>query len=355
MKKRVFQLFTIENGILLPTPVLEYIAGRFTDVESLRGLLRRCKAKFATPSLSMAQVLEVSNQKEGSRFDITSFKFAAADLNTAFQTLYLHVGATATQISLLKDGVEQLIFGLFFRDRGGRYALEDEHDVIELDLSGVEDEAFLFDNMFVGLVGAKAGIFVVKRIVLPKFPVVPPHVGSAKICIFSCYSGDAAFVRDVLARESPDLCVISAEEEKGHEFEGACANITICPSRAQCEFLPARFGSVSNPLVLEAVGNQIAFLDYNMFEQRKTGVSFNGADVEAFVRAVISQGSLCPFAGSNLSVPVFPNVFVIAQDFQPLVTDVDGVKVVSLPPVKNGYFGVLDFSQSLFEVRRVSR
>ncbi|ELA42268.1 uncharacterized protein VICG_00667 [Vittaforma corneae ATCC 50505] len=365
MKKEVFRLFTIENGIMLSAPVLEYISNNFKDIDSIHALLKSFQARFNTASLSLDQVKELSmqpNNKSGkerafNNLELKTFKYCSVDFYKCFQDLSLRLRVNAISLSLLQEGVEKVIFGIFSRSRNGKYLIEDDYDVIEVDLSDVQSDGFLFENMFVGLKGIKSGDFKVKELILPKYPVHIPSnnlelIKNAKICVFGCFDGEFEFVKTVLSIETPDFCIVSVKNSiNGSAFEELCSNVIICPSRFDAEYIPFNLNNISNPFLINIFNNLIGFIDYNLFEHRKNGMVFNNNHIESFLKSILSQGSICPFAGSDFSVPYFPSIMIISQDFHPLVLDVEGIKFISLPPVKEKCYAVLDFNNDLFEVK----
>lgn len=361
MKKQIFQLFTIENRILLPAPVLNYISEHFKDMESVKTLLQLCKSKLNTSLLSMEQLLEISTQKnkETPQFELKTFKYMPRNFIQCFQTLKSFLPTPSHPISLLKDESDQVIFGLFTKAINGKYSLEDEHDVIELDLEDVENECFIFENMFLAFRGTKTETFKVREAILPRFPVYSTpinlkHPRNSKICVVGGFDDEFEHLKKIIQAESPDLCIVSAKSDsiKNIISEISC-NVIVCPSKSACDHIPFSFKNVSNPHIIEVPGNLLGFIDYNVFDHRRDGLFFNCNSMESFLQSVISQGSICPFSGSDFAMPRFPNFFVISQDSHPVVIDVNNIKIMSIPRVREGYFAVLDFGNSIFEIRSV--
>jgi len=361
MKKQIFNLFTLENGIRLSAPVLDYISDHFTEMESVNTLLKLCKAKFNTSSLSMEQLMEISllKTKETTQFELRKFKYMERNFAKSFQALRDRLGVTPHPISSLCNDTVQVIFGVFFKGINGQYSLEDDHDTIELELSKVENACFVFENMFVGLRGFKTDIFNVVEVILPRFPVFSPLASfsrskSPKVCVVGCLKGELSVLRSLILAERPDLCIVSSMSDINMaELDGVCENVIVCASRDCCDYVPFGLNGVSNPFFIEIGGNLLGFIDYNLFEHRRDGIFFNSSSMEAFIRSLISQGSICPFSGSDFPTACFPNFLIVSQDSHPVVVDVDGVKVMSISPIKDGYFGVLDFAESSFDVRMV--
>ncbi|KAM0681353.1 hypothetical protein GINT2_000553 [Glugoides intestinalis] len=360
MKKEIYQLLTIENGIRLSTVVLNYLSENLRDIAELTALLKLFKAQYNTDSISLDQIKNLSIQKketQSSLFNVKSFKYIQKDLAKEFERVKSNLSLQITPISLLESNTKQVIFGIFFKGKDGRYAIEDDYDIIELDLSNVKADVFLFEDMFVCLKGVKSSDFCVDEVILPPCSIYNSTNGflkdiGLKICAFGSFNDEIDFVRSVLINKTPDICLISCSNPfDSSSISDICPNIIVCSSSTDKSYLPSQVQQISNPYLIETFKHLICFLDADVFENRKTGLFFNENHMEAFLRTLASQQSLCPFSGSDLYVPYFPNIMIIAQDSYPVVLDVDGIKFMNLPPVKDHYFAFLDFSNNLFEIK----
>lgn len=375
MKKEIYELFTLENGIILSQAVLDYISKNYTDSSSLQSLLASFKSKFGnTSSISISQIESISQrgkddstQKRNNTFNIKTFKFLQKDFNRRFHELKQ---PTAVPISFLKEE-SALIFGLFFKNKSGTFSLEDDFGVIELEMSDVQNEIFLFEYIFVGVIGKKEfSKFKVKEFILPKVNVSSNNTFlqdvDMKICIFGSISDIVqqsipesmvddtdSVMKSIIKKEQPDVCIISTDRAKDDiktiarsiisATDEIQCNVVLCSTRKSSKYLPM---DENNPFILETFNNSIGFVDFNVFEERKRGVLIshdaNRCPVELFLKSMFSQKTLVPFSGSDLPVEKYPNILVVSQDFQPLVAEVDGIKFMSLPAMKEGYYGVID-------------
>lgn len=360
MKREIYRLFTIENGIRLSTAVLDYLSTNFKDLAGLASLLKSFKAQYSTDSISLDQIKNLSIQKsttQSSLFNVKSFKYIQKDLCKEFERVKSNLNLQITPISLLEKDTSQVIFGIFFKGKDEKYAIEDDYDIIELDLSNIKADVFLFENMFVCFKGTKAVDFLVSDIILPSCNIYKNTNGflkdiGLKICAFGSFNDEIDFVRTVLENETPDICLISSSNTfDASSISDLCQNIILCSSRTDHSYLPSQLQNVSNPYLIETFKHLIGFLDADAFENRKTGLFFNENHMESFLRTFSSQQSIFPFSGSDLYVPYFPNIMIISQDSYPIVVDIDGIKFMSLPPVKDGYFAFLDLSNNLFEIK----
>lgn len=365
MKKEIFQMFTIDNGIRLSAPVLEYISNNFKDIESVQDLLDSFKANFDTPSISLDQIKELNEQKisgggkDGGRviFELKMFRHQPINFHRRFLDLTSRLSVKPMPVSFLQEGVERKIFGIFFRNRNGKFTIEDDYGTINVDLSDVQSDGFLFDNVIVGMKGIKSGDFKVKELFWPKIPVYSPPTSlelckNAKMCVFGCFNGESEFIKTVLSIESPELCIVSVKEDADpRAVKDIFPKVIICPTRFDREYIPFRQNNASNPFVITVFNHLIGFIDYNLFEHRRSGLVFNENNLESFLRAVFSQGAICPFGGSDFFMPAFPNIMIVSQNFHPLVLDIEGFKFVSLPPIQERCYAVLDFNNGIFEVK----
>lgn len=362
MKKEIFQLFTIENGILLSNQALEYISTNFSDINSLEKLLKSCKLKFNSSSISLEQIKEIVSQKtaEQNLIEIKTFKYHPRELLKDFTKISGTINLNITPISILQEDVEEIIFGLFYKNSNGKYLLEDDHNLIEIDLKNVKNDVFLFENMFVGLKGVKQECFKVNEIILPPLNVHsllsdPKIYKNSKICVFGCYNSEESIIKRAILTESPDFCIISTKNEIDlSNLKDLCPNLIQCPSRQSCKYIPVSSNNISNPFLFEIFNNLVGFIDFNLFDYRKDGLFLNNKPIESFLRSVFSQGTICPFSGSDFSIPEIPNVLIISQDFHPLVLKVEGITFMSLPPVGENSYALLDFENDIYEVKYIN-
>lgn len=184
------------------------------------------KSKFNTSSLDMDQVM-TNKGDEAAPYSIRTFKYTQRCYPDDFEHYKSLVNRELVPISTLDAGVDSTIFGILYRNRLGAYVLEDDHDVIEVVFDSASSEAFVFENMFLGLSGAKIqklehipcdeahSVFAVAEIVLPAFSARSSENSfldkrKKKICIFASYDNHKAFVESVLERERPDIVIVSA-------------------------------------------------------------------------------------------------------------------------------------------------
>lgn len=358
MKKEIYKLFTLENGVVMTMPVLSHLSKCIKDAESLWSFFSCFKSRFNTSTIDLGQIEQILTRAPEERdvYVTKVFQYAQRNLSGEFERLRAQIGAVVTPISLLEDGVESLIFGVFYRDRTGMLVLEDDHDVMELCLDGVLNDAFVFENMFVGIRGVKKERFNACEIVLPAFTVNSSEnnfldKSRVKICVFGCLGEQVEFLRSVLDIERPSIAIVSTDKHVDlGGLEELGTKLAICSCKCDGSFLPSQLKGISNPFIMELHGTKVGFLDHELFKERQDGIFLNRNPVDSFLRSLLSQSSLNPFAGSDMSVSEFPNVYVISQDACPLVLDVGGVKFVSLPPVSEGAYAVLDFLDGRFEV-----
>jgi hypothetical protein len=454
MKKAIYNAFTIENGIILTNPVISYISTKVNSLEDISSLLANFKLKFNSSQISIEQVdsLLCLNKIENKNFFSlkTYEKFQVRDLIKEFESskkrsffnsayiknvkeneqthnnedVNVQENKLAKGISLLEGG-EEIIFGIFYRNRKGTFSLEDDYDVIELDLNGIENDSFLYDGMFVGLSGTlrpvinnvNENVFAVKKVLLLDSTTSFKQNNflenkKIKICIFNSF--DINFIFSILMKYTPELTIIFSENslklEKLKDFkiilikrsfiedeldecifreknnreilkgiiENSVENGVENGTRGslisrelersmeklaersveKSKFIKNDSFSISlheNPLVVELFDVSIACISTDLFKNRQNGLFFNKNPLESFLKSIISQNSLFPFGNLNFSVEEFPNFLIILQDFHPVVLDVNnfekkGVKVMSLP--KEGYFGLLDFKEDIYEIRQ---
>lgn len=358
MKKEIYRLFTLENGIIMTMPVLSYLSECIRDCESLGNFFASFKAKFNTSTIDFGQIEQILSHdpEERDSYIVKTFRYVQKDLSKDFERFRSQISGKITPISLLEVGVESLIFGIFYRDKCGMLVLEDDHEVVGLCFDSVSNNVFVFEGMFVGVRGTKRELFDVSEIVLPTFTANSSQNSfldrsKMKICVFGCGENQTEFIKSILDVERPNIAVVSANRAIDLDsFGESGAKTVVFSCRCDESFLPSQTQGVSNPFMIELFDTKISFIDYDLFRARQEGVFLSTSPVNSFLKSLLSQSSINPFAKSDMSIPEFPNVYVVSQSACPLVLDVDGIKFVSLPSTSKGAYAVLDFQNDRFEV-----
>lgn len=367
MKKQIYNLFTVEHGIILNSAVISYIEQKINTNDELLSFLSAFKTHFNSSSITKEQVDAILNSKSEVKnfYNIQTFKFKHRDLCKEFEHFKNKLHIKTTPIALLEEGVEDVIFGIFYRNAKGTFSLEDDYDVIDLQMNNVTNSVFLFDGMFVGAKGVKNGSFIISEFILPE-----PHISKKqnqflvdlkpKICVFnlknsSCNS-DLDAISSILSFESPNIVIIFSNENIDiTPLKIWCRDIIISSIVEDSDFLSSTPFGVSNPFILETFDCLFGFIAVNIFKNRQNGLFFNKTPMDSFIKSVLSQNSLYPFGNCDLRVSELPNIFVFLQDFHPLVKTIDSVRILSLPCLKDNYYAVLDLFSETFEIKVNSR
>lgn len=401
MKKQIYIAFTVENGIILSSEVLSYIQLKVTSQEALMSLLNAFKSQFNTPSISKDQIDSILSYKteEKNFYNLKSFKFQQRDLCKELEVFRNRFPIKTVPISLINEN-ECVIFGILYKNKKGTFSLEDDYDTIEISAISAESETFIFDGMFIGIRGSlnprkasdennseyenyksentgecgiehtvikSAGnstviksenLFHVKEFILVNTEISKKQNRfledlKPKICVFNLDHR----IADLLELEQPDLAVIFTKSNFDiTPLRKFCKNFVLCPICNDPDFLPHSNFNSSNPLLLETFDNLICFISVDLFKNRQNGLFFNKNPMESFMKSIISQNSLYPFGNCDFTVPEFPNIFVIRQDFHPVIMEIESkndnqVKIISLPSKSDGSYAVLDYLRNVFEIK----
>ena len=124
----------------------------------------------------------------------------------------------------------------------------------------------------------------------------------------------------------------------------------IVPCKCTQEFLPIKFNEFTNPLIIELHKIKILFLDFNIFKNKENGIFLNVNHLESFLKSYISQSSANSFSKVDFECDQMPNIIVISQEFYPFVIEISGIKIISLPPISDGSYAIIDTSNDQVEV-----
>lgn len=369
MDKEIYRLFTLENGIIISKPVLCHLSGYIKTQNDLSVFFKTFKTKYNTSFLSIDQVDKIfsNNDNAANGFAINSFRFKHRHFPTEYEFFKSRINAKITSISLLPIDCSATIFGILYKNKKGKYVLEDELDIIEINFSNVSNDSFLFENMFLAISGIKKIIedsqknekiiFEAVKIILPQNIINSSKndfldKSKKKILFFGCYKNEKDFVNQILQKENPDIAIISCDAVIDlNIFENCKQQILVCSCKCDKSFLPSQVKSISNPFVLELCNSKIGFIDHNLFKLRENGLFLNKNPLDSFLKSYISQSSLNPFSSADLLVNEVPNIIIISQNTYPQVIDIDSVKIYSLPPISQGLYAVVDFNSIKFEIR----
>lgn len=388
MKKETYGLFTVRNGIRMDMQTLAYISEHAENMDDLESMLQGFKARFNTPEVTISQLkmLNTEDQPAKELFKVHSLRHAPARFSERYEAFKKRVGRDPVPLSLLEEGVESFIFGIFYQNRNGEPTLEDGHGTIGLGLSSCESNAFLFENMLVGFEGILVNAnnsrqFAVKAVILPPIrPCEEPNnfldKKQMKVCVIGCLEGAGGMLGRIEAKYKPDMFVVSMCCK-----QSLCTNLPTIVFTCACNSIPcpvpksyaakmiagndfdnARSGScvsTSNPFLLEFNNTKIAFISSNLFRHKENGLFINKQPLESFVRAMQSQYAFDPSSRSDLSYErvlpfgVQPNIYVVLQDFQSYVMDIENVIVACLSPIKSRQIMMIDVPSGSVELKSV--
>lgn len=372
MQKEIYKRFTLENGIIISMPALNYISEHIATLEELQALISAFKSKFNTSSVEIKQIEQIlNNKKEASSFSIIKFKYKQRKFSDEFEKYKALINRMVFPISTLEIDSISTIYGILYKNKRGSYVIEDDHDAIELNFSKTNGDSFVFENMFLAAKGCKrtasmdmlcnstgdSCYFEVTEIILPSF--IPNTLKNnflddikKKICVFGSFETEKYFIDSVIKRESPDIVIISTKKpDLKKEFSNWNGKVICCSCKEDGSFLPSQTQEVSNPFVLELYDKSIGFIDSEFFRNRQNGMFINGQNlIESFLKSYLSQSSLDPFSRSDMYLNEMPNFIIFSQNTYPFVLDVEGIKFISVPPFKEKAYGILDFKCHKFEI-----
>lgn len=363
MKKLIYKVLTKENGIKIGMDALDYLAEKLTDTKAINNFVAAYKTKCKSGTIKLAQVDDLLTVEKGENacFGVKNFAYKAKDNVNVYNVLKKQLDMDVTQISLLKEGTLQKIFGMFYRDKFTKYVLEDEHECIKLDLGGCETDIFLHDNIFVCLEGEKQkGIFKVRRAYLS----IPTYATSEnqfledrsfKICCINDIKKNEKEIYDIYRKHAPDMYVVSCQNT---ESIGSFPVSSIVCKKGEENVMPCFFEGKrrndlvhgTNPCVVEFKQKSVLFLDIEWTKYKESGVFINQKPLDAFLYTFLSQGSANPFIKADVTLKYTPNVVVLFGNTKPFIKKVFDTTVVSLPSFKYKKYAVIDAQNENVEI-----
>ena len=174
MKKLIYNLFTVENGIVLSTSVISYINEKVSSNEDLVSLLNAFKSRFNSSTITKEEIDIIFNSKTEDKifYTLKTFKFEHRDLCKEFEYFKNRFQNKTTPISLIEQGIVSTIFGIFYKNGKGKFCIEDDYDVIDLEIDNIHLLAAPLTSKHSGLVSGARGLPSYKLIGIPrlKFP-----------------------------------------------------------------------------------------------------------------------------------------------------------------------------------------
>lgn len=219
--------------------------------------------------------------------------------------------------------------------------------------------------MFLCLEGTKINSkFSVKKIILPN---VEPYKSTnnflqskpAKIGVLgrvddlnSCIEKLSKYEIDILIASKKSNIKQNNSQYLNHNLESL--SVIKYPCFSSGRFLPINHSGqncVSNPFILELHDKKLSFIDCDLYKYKEEGIFLNKNHLESFFKSFISQYSLNPFDKMDLYYDEIPNCILITQDFLPFIIDISGITVISLPPVSENTFCLIDIQNNQVEMK----
>lgn len=362
MKKAIYHALTVQNNIILNNEALEYLTS-VVSVDDLPTVATELK-KHRVSVFDLEKIKEVllksfeakSARASAEAVEIRDVGFRRRDGMARFKFLREAISEKPMPIYMLKPGQEAVIFGAYHLDRLNNDVLEDDQGMVKLSFSACADEAFLHEDIFVGLKGAlgEENTFVVTHVLHPQVRLEASakrgHKPQYNFLVFNNFAWDAESVvklRSVLASH-PDMDLLvftgnSGRNDRITEVLEAYKDITFVftPSKRDFDltFLPKKvdpgyanhnYRSVSNPFEMDVGDTRVGIVMDDVFGAKRNGRYIGVPSLESFVRTFLSQYSFNPFTKDNLSFTTHFDVLIVVQDAFSCITKQQGVCFVSL-------------------------
>lgn len=399
MRKRFLKIFTSQNGIILTKEALACLESNIKSEGAALALLQRFKSKFNTSSITPENIQEllIDSPDELAFFKIEKTKYNRIPLSRRYEEIKKRFSLEITSISMLSPDEPSVIFGLFYFGLKNEPILEDDHGVVRIRLNDSISDAFLYENIFVGLEGylvptdqelrndesddqntkklkynkdtnytseIKEREFNVKRVIYPTLPINKATNSllvnkSIKLCAFSCLTSNIKLVEDAIKRFNPEMIIYSACIKKipainftGTQIVFPCrCNESYIPERPTFEFRETdRLIQASNPFSIEFYNLRISFIDANIFKHKENGIFCGANPLDSFISAVTSQHIYNLVGGCDTTNTISNDIIVLFQDFYPLIKNINGIRIVSLPKLNECAYMYLDTANATLEI-----
>ncbi|KAI5150912.1 hypothetical protein ENBRE01_1778 [Enteropsectra breve] len=369
MKNYIYSIFTAKNKIRMSKDTLEYIESICAREEDANALLELYKENCSNHIISIEEIKQIKEKGRDvakPRYTVKEKRYTPQDYIARYEKYKEDLKYPIAAIVSLEEDAQENIFGILYRNKLNRFILEDPLGEIEIDISGCKEDAFLFENMFVGFRGCKRnGFFMVEQILLMdkhhhrKNNNSDKDDGGFKIGIAGCLFKNRVILKNskishYLEENKLDLLIISVCPSDQNENNILLENtsieqkiaqerlegkVVLMPCRCHRQLLPHKMqkrGSqentqetmTSNPFTLEVGGKNIAIIDANIFDYRKSGIFLGENPLECFVRSYLSQDEFDPFG--EIRMEMHADIVVVLQDYINVIMEVDGIWFVSL-------------------------
>ncbi|ORD99854.1 hypothetical protein A0H76_39 [Hepatospora eriocheir] len=361
IKRDIYKIVAIENGLQLDMSVLEYLAIKFTDEDSVKSFIERFKIKFSNHKLEKSQIDNILSEHETTRpfFEIKEFKMKKVDLINKYERY--------KRVSDYNKSDTSRFYGMFYVDKLNRRILENEDGVFILDFGLYDEDMFLYEDMIITVKGElNEDVITVESIILPEIPIFNKVNNfliktPIRICVFGNYINEDKFVQNVISEYYPNLLLMSVNNKRAIQTWNT--DTIYIPSKNN--LIETYEGTLSkkeksqysikinnNPIYIDFYDKRIVFIDHNIFQYKEKGLFFNSNPFESFYNSFISQGSTNPFnINSDLELNPHPNYFIISQDSPPYVyRTTQNVLIISIPTVKSKGFTLIDIERDKCEI-----
>jgi len=264
------------------------------------------------------------------------------------------------QIVNLGEDELSTVYAMITKGKDDSWMIEDDYDSMKISFEhhgtavarngGCQPSlCYVHENMIAEIEGYKSrGIFHVKRISLPEIKAHSQindclNKTEMKIGVFGKVRRSCDKLRKLIANENFDLLVYSGADTCDNPFADGHGSASIrCDAERQGRlYLP--FGA----RLIETRDRKILFCEGSIFSYREQGIflgySSSNADdreceMDVFLKSVLSQRILNPFHGYSAALYDIPNIIIYSQNYPAVVTKIEGITVVSLPPVEEGFY-----------------
>lgn len=370
MKKYIYHLFTVKNGIILDIKSLTFLSTVLKSRDEIHNYLEKYQKNMKTKKPKIEELKSLLKNDQ-SKIKIKRFEFVKKSSEERLKFLKSKINKDINTIYTLKSGYSY-IFGKYYLNRNNKEVLEDESGFVDLNFDKYIGNAFLNENMYICCGGYfEDKVFTVSEIIYPSIDVSKYQICN-DILVFNEFDGSLDNFKSIYSSEisgysepiiiffrkfnvtelikfvdlmKKDFNKIQGNREFLKEFEiinfikNRNGEVLIIPFIDDSP-LPTHIFDLkshillTNPSIIQA-NISLGLLKDNIFKSKETGKFLGGNYYYSFFKAFLSQYAYNPYENYELEIQNLPNVYIFATNHLSLHLNVENVDVVILDSYSN--------------------
>ncbi|ELA48458.1 hypothetical protein VCUG_00067 [Vavraia culicis subsp. floridensis] len=348
MLRQIYEIFIRKNNILLSSAQIKMLSEKKYVIEKYKKIAEEYLRHFHSGVATDDNLDFVIDRIEKSlTCDIFRLKNFEKEFGTNLEKYYF--------LQSLTRGDGMKVFGMYYKNKFDEDVVEDDESVIRVRFS-VDEDLFVFDGMFFGALGSNEnGVFVVKRVYLPKIDVRSIErwdllQRNVTIAFFSNISLDNDALNRIKEVEC-DIVVLTGRFNVKNisstviRFAQSCKNDiivmldrnepvqTILPVNFEIPEKPSNLHPATNPAHIQLHNRNIVVVKDEICAKKAQGMFFKDNYYESFARTFLSQYTY----NFEVGFKEIPHLIFVGQDTRAFIVECDGVILASCGGDDNAY------------------